>query len=159
MIRGRWRNWTAQLRKTGGLLLIVVTAAVISAILTDRIGEQNHVEKTRQHLEALATELDNRFFIQTQRDLRAVATLPVIQQTAVGQLPKNNPEALAAMQVARDASDSVLVYLLNRNGTTVAGTPYNGGKSLVGNNYAFRPYFKRVVEKGELTFYPAQGVT
>ena len=50
-----------------------------------------------------------------------------------------------------------MVYLLNRAGIVVASTRYDGGKSITGNNYAFRPYFSRALQEARPVFYPALG--
>jgi len=82
-----------------------------------------------------------------------------VNQRLKGDLQPDNIDALAAMLSIRAALNSQFVYLFNRQGVTVASTPYGGGKTLTGNSYAFRPYFTRVLEKGESVFYPALGAT
>ncbi|OGX10151.1 MAG: hypothetical protein A2Y06_00030 [Omnitrophica WOR_2 bacterium GWA2_37_7] len=62
------------------------------------------------------------------------------------------------IEKARVDSGSDIVYLMDMSGTVVASTIYDGGRSLTGNNYAFRVYFTDAL-KGGLVVFPAVGVT
>lgn len=54
--------------------------------------------------------------------------------------------------------DASIIYLINKDGKTIASTRYDKNKSLIGENYAFRPYFKEAM-KGNPFVYAALGVT
>ena len=56
------------------------------------------------------------------------------------------------------ASDGGLAYLMDREGTVVAASNRGEPASLVGQNYAFRPYFRQALA-GEAGRYFALGVT
>ncbi|WEF32553.1 sensor domain-containing diguanylate cyclase [Pseudoduganella chitinolytica] len=51
-----------------------------------------------------------------------------------------------------------LMYLLDLHGTTIAASNWDAADSLVGRNYAFRPYFTNALRDGEARFF-AMGVT
>ena len=51
-----------------------------------------------------------------------------------------------------------MLYLLDRNGETIAASNWRDWSSFVGNNYAFRPYFRDAVANGSGRYF-AVGVT
>lgn len=55
-------------------------------------------------------------------------------------------------------SGAEFIYLLDREGRTLASSNYLEADSLVGNSYRFRPYFRDAIAGGEGRFY-AVGVT
>ncbi|MCP4699535.1 MAG: response regulator, partial [Gammaproteobacteria bacterium] len=139
-----------------GVILVLLAAA---AAVEHWFSEQRHTQFNNRLLQTLGDQLDERISWRIRRTLQAAAKMPFIADTAAGKLPPDHAEALTAMQVVRATSSSIFVYLLNREGLTVACTPYNGGKTLTGKNYAFRPYFSRVIDSGRSAFYLALGVT
>lgn len=62
------------------------------------------------------------------------------------------------LAVLRDLSGVDALYVLNRQGTTLAASNWNTPESFVGMNYAFRPYFNQSLATGEGRHY-AVGVT
>lgn len=62
------------------------------------------------------------------------------------------------IETARADSGSDIVYIMDIAGKVVASTLYDGGKTLLGNNYAFREYFTEALKGGAVVF-PAVGVT
>jgi two-component system C4-dicarboxylate transport sensor histidine kinase DctB len=53
---------------------------------------------------------------------------------------------------------SDLIFVINLKGTTIASSNWKAQDSLVGENYAFRPYFQDALKEGAGRFY-AMGVT
>lgn len=58
----------------------------------------------------------------------------------------------------RTVFDADICYLMNRQGKILASSNWNSSKSIINNNYGFRPYFKESIE-GEPFVYMAIGVT
>ena len=58
----------------------------------------------------------------------------------------------------REALGADVCYLMNLDGTTVASSNRDAPDSFVGNNFAFRPYWKQAI-RGIPATYMAQGVT
>lgn len=55
-----------------------------------------------------------------------------------------NPDALSAkLERLRAATQSTVLYLLDRTGRTVAASNWNRADSFVGHDYSFRDYFRR----------------
>ena len=64
----------------------------------------------------------------------------------------------AVLDHFRDALAADVCYLMDREGTTVASSNRDAHDSFVGNNFAFRPYWKQAI-RGIPATYMAQGVT
>ncbi len=85
-----------------------------------------------------------------------------------------NPQLIAALQpngapsyvdvannllkTANQKLETATVFLMDRNGRTVAASNFDQEHSFVGKNYSFRPYFKDALEKGTGRFL-AVGIT
>jgi len=82
-----------------------------------------------------------------------------IIKTSTGEHIRDNEPALSVLKTIQHLLEASIVFVLDSTGTTVACTPYDDNKTLTGNNYAFRPYFKESFSKGKSLFYPAIGVT
>ena len=81
-----------------------------------------------------------------------------MKAAVTGRLEPDAPEVMAALGRIRRTTQATIVYILNAQGDTVACTPYDGGQTLTGKNYAFRPYFRTAVN-GRDVVYPALGIT
>lgn len=110
-----------------------------SLVLTARTIEAE-IERFR-YLPSLALE-DPR--------VRAAVAVPGDAETAA--------RASRALAVAARQSGADELFLLNADGTTLASSNWQDANSFVGENYAFRPYFKDAMEAGAGRFY-AVGVT
>ncbi|MGR3270924.1 sensor histidine kinase [Thalassococcus profundi] len=66
--------------------------------------------------------------------------------------------ASRALAVAAEQSGADELFLLNADGTTLASSNWQDAGSFVGENYAFRPYFRDAMRVGAGRFY-AVGVT
>lgn len=71
-------------------------------------------------------------------------------------------KALVVCNLAKDILSASLVYLMDINGNVISSTNYYNNEgielNLIGNNYAFRPYFFEAL-KGKSIIYPAVGIT
>lgn len=83
---------------------------------------------------------------------------PVVEQILTGEMENDSPQSRCLLGTSRLIAQASIVYIMDMNGTVVACSVYEDNKTLVGNNYAFRPYFTGAM-KGETVIYPAVGVT
>jgi len=141
------------------MIFIPVFAIGVATLVEHFQSSREHAREVSQQLNVLRSQLNEENVARVRQDLEAVAQMPFIVGAFDAENTRDISDAMVAMRCALTASDASLIYLLNDEGTVVAGTPYNGGKTLVGNNYSFRPYFKKVVESGRPAFYAALGVT
>lgn len=70
----------------------------------------------------------------------------------------DSPSLLHSLEDLRSHYGASIIFVFDTTGLVVASTSYNGGKTLTGNNYSFRPYFREAIAGRELV-YPAFGVT
>ncbi len=73
-------------------------------------------------------------------------------------LEKGDDRVQAILESAKEISNAALIYVMDSTGTVRESSIYGNGKTLIGKNYKFRPYFTRAM-KGETVLYPALGVT
>lgn len=152
------------LRQLFRLRRIQLLALMLISLFVAAVGEQwfstrHQTEHDAGQLQELASQLNERTFNRLSDDLNGLGSMSFIQGTVRGDLQPDNTEALAAVKTIGAALKGQLVYLLNLEGTVVASTPYDGGRTITGNSYAFRPYFTQVIEKRRPFFYPALGAT
>ena len=107
---------------------------------------------------SIATRVDGALFANRQVDLKSLASSREIVQVALGSAPADNPRVSLVLETARRIFGADIVYVQDRNGTVVSCTRYEGGASLTGHSYAFRPYFISAL-RGQPMVYPAMGVT
>ncbi len=114
----------------------------------------DQIARTERLKEAIEREIIDRVRGAT----RNLGQRQDLVDVATGRTPPDNPSILAQLEAIRCAFDASLVYVLDREGTARACTPYEDGKTLTSKNYAFRPYFTKAL-RGEDCVYPALGVT
>ncbi len=114
--------------------------------------------------EALQTEKTALFFARTINDaLQRLEHLPFIisQNPAVADaLVGNNGEELnSVLKSFADRANADHIFLMDLNGKTIAASNYESPNSFVGNNYAFRPYFRDAITGKTGQFYAIGATT
>ncbi len=150
-------------RRSALLALGVIVLALAILAFGGRYGletlrEENGVRAQADRARTLAGALSATVFDRYAGIARQVATCEELQDVAVGRTAADNPRALVALDAVQHALDVSLVYVLDRQGTVVACTPYGDNETLTGRSYAFRPYFLEAMA-GHDSIYPALGVT
>ena len=145
------------------LTMSVIIAGIISIIavhITTQVISEND-ERARVESTINLVKFINDNITGSQDQTTSLTELATVRHTVEGKLPPDSTGVLELLNIARKMSKSSIVYLLNKQGTTVACTPFKtpkGIKTLTGHNYGFRPYFKRAI-KGKSNVYLALGVT
>jgi len=106
----------------------------------------------------LAFEIDEIILNHFDSAVRHLVPAPEIQELCTGDRPPDDPAVLKILTTAREVLSASIVYVMNNQGTVVACSPLEDGKTLTGNNYRFRPYFTQAIE-GKHYHYAAVGVT
>lgn len=98
------------------------------------------------------------FLAENLKTARALAGLA--EMRAVLSVPRGSTlaRANAVLDHFRGALAADVCYVMDRGGTTVASSNRDAPDSFVGNNFAFRPYWKQAI-RGIPATYMAQGVT
>ncbi len=70
----------------------------------------------------------------------------------------SNPKFNYYLEEIKRILNISIIYIMNRKGDVIFSTTYAKNKTLLGNNYNFRPYFKEAI-KGNSYIFIARGVT
>lgn len=152
MKRPRLR-WSGPLVLVSALFLLLAAMAVSFAY---RSGSQKTAENLPVH--QIASRIDEAVFSNRQTGLQSFTRSDEISRVAMGLDAPDNPRVSMILDTARRIFDADLVYIMDRSGNVVSCTRYEGGKTLTGHSYPFRPYFTTALA-GQDSVYPALGVT
>ncbi len=117
--------------------------------------------------EALSSERVKLYHATLENAINNLEHLPLVvakHQTVISLLnDTENEEALSQtrhyLKTVNDASDSAVVYILNKDGKTVASSNWRNEKSFEGKNYGFRPYFQDAIKGKEGRFFAVGATT
>lgn len=146
------------LMKLGISALILIIAAICSFYW---LGSRNQLKNRgiqEKNMSFLVSGIEKSIRGKSRDAFRILADVPVIETVASGELEPDAEEILNVLVPARKLLNASIVYVMNKDGTVTACSPYGKGKTLTGNNYSFRPYFQEAMA-GKQYFYPALGVT
>jgi PAS domain S-box-containing protein len=146
---------------------IIIIFALI-AFLTTSIGgylyyysmKENAILELSKETDTRIDNITNRLGLYLSGNQKIAATLAGIKELQKA-LESGRPDTLhdanAVLDHFQHALDVDICYLIDRSGTTIASSNRNTSESLIGKNFAFRPYFKLAVS-GAPSIYPALGV-
>ncbi|MBY4897644.1 ATP-binding protein [Cupriavidus sp. AU9028] len=146
-MRPRTRALVAALALVGlGLALAVAVLEVVG-----RVALRSATEAVTARAEGAA-----RFNVATlRRDLEKHRALPmVLAQDPDLRNALIGPDTAAVAALNRKLEElaagtgASVIYLMNRDGLTLAASNWRGADTFVGENYAFRPYFARAAQAG-----------
>src|SRR5947207_13376769 len=155
-----WAKW---LRKAPVFWLAV--AALCSAATAGAYywASASHLANLRQtnaqRLEFFATTLESAlgkyeylpFMLSLERDVGALLREPGNTRLAL--------DVDAYLQVLQEQSRVAVIYLLDAKGDTLAASNYRDPSTFVGQNYAFRPYFRDAIVGRSGRFYAVGATT
>jgi PAS domain S-box-containing protein len=136
------------------LLVLLLFLASIGLLSARMLREENQRRSHELSVQLLSEQIDH---ILRQR-LRMVQTLagnPLVMDVVKGKIDPQGPRVQLLLETAKEVSGTDVVYIIDRNGTTLSSTPLDA-VSIIGYNYTFRPYFQRAMA-GETAEYPALG--
>lgn len=139
--------------------LIVLTLLLLRFTV---VGYEKQFQKQQEVTAGLIKEL-NLYVLKMEGISQYIAgnkyVIERLQESpAVSRSEELNRDVFTALYSIKQVSQASIVYLMNHEGTVIAGTTYDNNQTLTGQNYRFRPYFKRAMEKQNV-IYPALGVT
>ncbi len=152
----------SRLRRAIKVLVVCITIALaLSIAALPRIERYFLIEAGRANDATLrlATEVLRGSLSRAEALPSLLAERPILrtllrEPTNSGVLPFAN-EQLRQTALALDVSD---VYVMDRDGTTIAASSYRTDRSFVGRNFAYRPYFTDALAGGTGRFH-ALGTT
>ena len=152
--------------RLNGLVVLLVGLALTGVALVlhmaqrglESLGQDNALTAQRGRTREIANHIESAIATRSRRVKQRLADMGNVLDVALGSAKPDNPEVLTVLETAKRAFDASLAYVLNREGLVVACTPYEGTKTLTGENYRFRPYFVDAMA-GKDSVYTAVGVT
>ncbi|WP_456388030.1 response regulator [Desulfolithobacter sp.] len=155
----RGGQFTGAIRRRLAVLFILVCLTLAGVvILADQAARMIYSARQQTALRHIVFEIDEFIVFHMGKAASRLARSPLVQLVCSGGAPVDETDLIRVLSTARDVLDAAIVYVMDRNGTVVASSPYGNGQSLTGRNYRFRPYFTRAMS-GESFQYAAVGVT
>lgn len=133
------------------LLLFLGTAAYFS---TELLREDYQKRAHLLNAQLLSEQIDHLLKVRL-RVVKAVAGSRLVKNVLAG---KENPQSAKIrllLNTAKDVSHSDIIYIINNRGIAISSTDIKGF-SLIGYDYAFRPYFRHAMA-GKVAIFPALG--
>lgn len=144
------------------IVALIVLGLLLSMHWAGRLAEQRALlersQEARGQLELYAQAIHT----QVER-FRSVPALLALDSDIQALLAAPDDQRLRKqlnrrLEQQNQAAGSSVLYLLDRNGDTLAASNWREWSSFVGNNYAFRPYFSDALQRGSGRYF-AVGVT
>ena len=141
------------------IVLLTLVAILIICIGSDHIVQQSARGRQKIVTDHLAFQINNLIVQRFGNGAITLAKKQVIVDACLGHTNPDNDRLLQVLVTARDVLSASIVYLLDHQGTVIGCSPFGpDNATLTGNNYGFRPYFRRAMH-GEQVQYAAVGVT
>jgi len=130
--------------------ITVICAFTLIAILLIIFGSDQAVRllyhsKQKTVTKQLVFEIDEIILKHFDSAVHHLVPAPEIQELCIGKRPVDDPVVLRILTNTRKVLSASIVYILDTQGTVVACSPFDGDRTLTGNNYRFRPYFTEAI--------------
>jgi two-component system C4-dicarboxylate transport sensor histidine kinase DctB len=128
---------------------------VLSAI-TALWAHQGIIESHTKDLQAKASERVGLYQSSLNNELKRFGFLPHIvarNLELIDSAFSNPDQANISLEGIKNASGADVIYVMSKFGETLASSNWRSPTSFVGNNFAFRPYFKEAVSAGKGHFF------
>jgi PAS domain S-box-containing protein len=140
------------------ICILTLAALLLVVIGSDQAIRLLYHSRQRVVTRQLAFEINEVILRHFDAAVRHLVPAPEIRKICTGELTMDDPAAVRILSTAREVLSASIVYVMNRQGTVVACSPFGENTTLTGNNYAFRPYFIQAI-KGQAAHYAAVGTT
>ena len=143
------------------IVALILVGLLLSMYWAGRLAEQRAWAERGQESQGQLELYAQAIHTQVER-FRSVPALLALDSDIRHYSPTRATASCAASSTSGEqqnhAAGSSVLYLLDRNGETIAASNWRDWSSFVGNNYAFRPYFRDAVANGSGRYF-AVGVT
>ena len=139
-------------------LVLVVSLIAISALVALRFEHWRTRVQQRRAIAVQAAELD-RQLAQLAIVPRLLSDDPRVIDVLSSGFPAAGRTANRLLERARVRSGAAVLYLMDRDGLTVAASNWSEPTSFVGIDYGFRPYFLGAIAGRETTFFGVGATT
>ena len=143
------------------ILLAMLMAGALTWQISISAYKQNSFAEAENKNLKLVSVVDKELLATIQQPGKRLASHPQIVALLKGETAPDNSDVLSEIIFTRDNTGVAIIYVMDREGTVIACTPYGKGKkkTLTGKNYSFRPYFSKTLSSASPTTYIAKGVT
>ncbi len=145
-------KWSRQARKylfVSVLLFLALSIACLMAFLNALAqAETNYFSKTVKDLQTFWERADT-FESRCFKELKLISGHPNVKAILATGSDPNNYLSLFEVQLGASA-----VFIMDKNGYVIASSP----EEFLGENYGFRPYFKRAIQ-GQANCFFARGIS
>jgi len=144
------------------IVALILIGLLLSMYWAGRLAEQRAWAERAQEAQGQLELYAQAIHTQVER-FRSVPALLALDSDIQALLAEPGNRALRRqlnqrLEQQNHAAGSSVLYLLDRDGETIAASNWRDWSSFVGNNYAFRPYFRDAVANGSGRYF-AVGVT
>ncbi len=155
----RWLSNRSNRRSRSFFVFFWVIFALLLTMLNNTFSDYWTFNRNNHRIQLFAQNLEKR---SNTADIHNIITLMgskigFVQRAADAGEPADE-EVCTTLEMIRRQQRASIVYLMNSSGDVVASTLFGKNESLLGKNYAFRPYFQAAM-KGQCKVHPAMGVT
>ncbi|MFC1857654.1 adenylate/guanylate cyclase domain-containing protein [Thermodesulfobacteriota bacterium] len=113
----------------------------------DKLRMDNKLSIQKNFSRDLSDQIDAYVFNKVTGITQALASIEEVLDQQLNSSEYDRHETLIALRTTKALFHASIVYVMGKNGTVIACTPYGeNNKTLSGKNYAFRPYFKHAME-------------
>lgn len=133
------------------LLFVLSTVGYFSLHL---LREENQHETHELSVELLSKQIEH-ILGQRLRVIKALAKDHLVIDVLKGKTDPEGSKIRLLLNTANKVSDTELIFIIDCNGTTLSSTDIKD-ISIIGFNYAFRPYFQKAIA-GSTAVFPALG--
>jgi two-component system C4-dicarboxylate transport sensor histidine kinase DctB len=129
-----------------GALVLLVAAVGLNQWALGHARSETDAE-ARQSARAHASLLESE--LQKFRLLpRVLAEFPDVRAALADNSAAASRRLDAELEQLAERTDAAVIYVLGRDGTTIAASNWRAPTSFVGQNYRFRPYYRGAMDKG-----------
>ncbi len=144
------------------IVALILIGLLLSMYWAGRLAEQRAWAERAQEAQGQLELYAQAIHTQVER-FRSVPALLALDSDIQALLAEPGNRALRRqlnqrLEQQNHAAGSSVLYLLDRDGETIAASNWRDWSSFVGNNYAFRPYFRDAVSNDSGRYF-AVGVT
>lgn len=135
------------------LSMLCLLVGYLAYSMTFKREIQNEADRFRENLETLSLSFDAT--LQKYEELPLVIAQDKRVRSALADPEKNERlnDANRYLETVNQILGTETIYAMNPHGLTLVSSNWNKADSYVGDNYAFRPYFKDALVHGVGKFY------
>ena len=139
----RWHWWQ---------LGAIVTSVILLFFIVGTLMQLPHLraENQRAHLQVALTEISHHTYgdllARARHAVIVLAEASCLSDRLLGRPPSAARPLDHTLEIVKLTTSAELAYVMDTNGVVVASTTYGTeGKSLLGSQFAYRPYFQRAL--------------